>query len=50
MTARPYDTLANVYEWLTPDEVLTPTGSADLFAPVLEPLKRPARILDCAAG
>ena len=50
MTARPYDTLANVYEWLTPDEVITPTGSADLFAPVLEPLKRPARILDCAAG
>ena len=50
MTPRPYDTLANVYEWLTPDELLTPAGSTNLFAHVLEPLKRPARILDCAAG
>jgi len=50
MTARPYDTLANVYEWLTPDELLTPASSATVFAPWLEPLKRPARILDCAAG
>jgi SAM-dependent methyltransferase len=50
MCARPYETLAHVYEWLTPDELLTPAGSATAFAPLLEPLERPARILDCAAG
>jgi len=50
MCARPYDTLAHVYEWLIPDDLLTAAGSAAVFAPLLEPLGRPARILDCAAG
>jgi len=50
MSARAYDTLAHVYEWLIPDELATPTGSATVFVPLLEPLGRPARILDCAAG
>lgn len=50
MCARPYDTLAHVYEWLIPDELLTPADSAAAFAPLLEPLERSARILDCAAG
>jgi SAM-dependent methyltransferase len=50
MSARAYDTLAHVYEWLMPDELATPTGSATAFAPLLEPLRPPARILDCAAG
>ncbi|MBV9680399.1 MAG: class I SAM-dependent methyltransferase [Solirubrobacterales bacterium] len=50
MCARPYDTLAHVYEWLIPDDLLTPTGSAAVFATLLEPLERSARILDCAAG
>jgi SAM-dependent methyltransferase len=47
---RPYETLAHVYEWLIPDELLTPTASAAAFAPLLDALERPARILDCAAG
>ena len=46
----PYDTLAQVYEWLIPDNLLTPTGSAAVFAPLLESLERSAGILDCAAG
>ena len=50
MCARPYDTLADVYEWLIPDDLLTPAGSANAFLPLLEPLKPAARILDCAAG
>lgn len=50
MSARPYDMLAHVYEWLIPDELLTPAGSARIFAPLFEPLEGSARILDCAAG
>lgn len=50
MSARPYDTLAHIYEWLMPDELLTPAGSAAVFAPLLEAVDRSARILDCAAG
>jgi SAM-dependent methyltransferase len=50
MCARPYDTLADVYKWLIPDELLTPAGSAAVFVPLLEDLDRSARILDCAAG
>jgi SAM-dependent methyltransferase len=49
MGNRPYDTLAHVYEWLIPDDLLSPATSAATFAPLLE-LKPPARILDCAAG
>lgn len=50
MPALPYDALAEVYEWLLPDDLVTPAGSARAFSPLLEPLDRSARILDCAAG
>lgn len=50
MSGRPYDKLAQVHEWLIPEDLLTPTGSATVFSPLLEPLGRSARILDCAAG
>lgn len=50
MCPQPYDTLAHVYEWLIPDELLTPAGSAAAFMPLLEALERSGRILDCAAG
>lgn len=42
-----YGTLAAVYDWLVPDALLTPEGSAEAFAPLLEP---GSRVLDCAAG
>jgi SAM-dependent methyltransferase len=42
--------LAQVYEWLVPDDLITPAGSAAAFLPLLESLDRCARILDCAAG
>ncbi len=42
-----YGTLAAVYDWLVPDALLTPEGSAQAFAPLLEP---GSRVLDCAAG
>jgi SAM-dependent methyltransferase len=42
-----YRTLATVYDWLVPDALLTPEGSAQAFAPLLEP---GSRVLDCAAG
>jgi SAM-dependent methyltransferase len=45
-----YGTLAEVYEWLLPDELLEPAGSAAAFAGVLEGLPPGARVLDCAAG
>jgi len=45
-----YDRLADVYEWLVPDALLTPEGSADAFAPALAELPAGARLLDCAAG
>jgi SAM-dependent methyltransferase len=43
----PYDTLADVYDWLAPDGVLTPQGSAAAFEEHVEP---GARVLDCACG
>ena len=42
-----YDTIAAVYEFLVPDALLTPQGSADAFAAHVEP---GARVLDCACG
>ena len=50
MSPQPYDTLAEVYEWLVPDNLLTPEGSAATFSPLLDALDHSARILDCAAG
>lgn len=42
-----YDTIAAVYEFLVPPELLSPRGSADAFAEHVAP---GARVLDCACG
>ena len=42
-----YDTIAGVYEYLVPDALLSPRGSADAFAQYVAP---GARVLDCACG
>jgi SAM-dependent methyltransferase len=47
---RQYDTLASVYDWLVPDELLEPEGAAAAFAPLAAELPPGARVLDCAAG
>ncbi|HEX2103964.1 MAG TPA: class I SAM-dependent methyltransferase [Solirubrobacteraceae bacterium] len=45
-----YDTLAGVYEFLVPEPLLSPQGSADAFAPYLDDVEPGGRVLDCAAG
>jgi len=45
-----YDTLADVYDWLVPEALLTPEGSAAAFEMVLDELPAGARVLDCACG
>lgn len=50
MSEEPYGTLAGVYEWLMPDALLTPEGSAAAFAEVVDAVDPGARVLDCAAG
>ncbi len=45
-----YTSLAGVYEWLTPEPLLTPEGNLAAFAPWIEPLAAGARVLDCACG
>jgi SAM-dependent methyltransferase len=45
-----YETLAEVYEWLVPDELLSPEGSAAAFGDLLADLPPGPRVLDCAAG
>ena len=47
MADGPYDTIARVYEYLVPDALLSPRGSADAFADYVAP---GARVLDCACG
>jgi SAM-dependent methyltransferase len=47
---RSYDTLAEVYEWLVPEPLLTPSGAVEAFAAVVDRLDPGARVLDCAAG
>ena len=42
-----YDTIAAVYEYLVPDALLSPRGSADAFA---QYVPAGARVLDCACG
>jgi SAM-dependent methyltransferase len=42
-----YDTIAAVYEFLVPDALLTPQGSAEAFAAHIAPGDR---VLDCACG
>jgi 2-polyprenyl-3-methyl-5-hydroxy-6-metoxy-1,4-benzoquinol methylase len=46
----PYDDLAAVYDWLVPEALLTPQGSAAAFAAVTGALAPGARVLDCACG
>jgi SAM-dependent methyltransferase len=50
MAADDYDTLASVYDWIVPADMITPDGSAAAFLPYLEELPPGARVLDCAAG
>jgi SAM-dependent methyltransferase len=50
MAREPYGTLAGIYEWLMPENLLTPAGSVHAFAPVVDALAAGARVLDCAAG
>jgi len=45
-----YDTLAEVYDWLTPEALLEPEGSVAAFAMVVDELSAGARVLDCACG
>ena len=45
-----YDTLADVYDWLVPESLLAPEGSAAAFEMVLGELSPGARVLDCACG
>jgi SAM-dependent methyltransferase len=39
-----------VYEWLTPEPLLTPEGNVAAFAEWIDPLPAGARVLDCACG
>jgi SAM-dependent methyltransferase len=45
-----YRTLAEVYDYLVPEALLSPEGSAAAFATVTEELAPGARVLDCACG
>jgi len=45
-----YASLADVYEFLTPEPLLTPEGNVAAFAPWIDPLPAGARVLDCACG
>jgi SAM-dependent methyltransferase len=45
-----YDGLADVYDWLVPEALLTPEGTVAAFRGVVESLPPGARVLDCACG
>jgi len=45
-----YDSLAGVYDFLVPEALLDPEGSAAAFDGVLGELPAGARVLDCACG
>jgi len=45
-----YETLADAYDWLVPDALLDPAGSASALAPALAEVPAGGRVLDCAAG
>jgi 2-polyprenyl-3-methyl-5-hydroxy-6-metoxy-1,4-benzoquinol methylase len=49
MTDVAYDGLADVYEWLVPDALLTPEGTVAAFGGSVS-LPRGGRVLDCACG
>jgi SAM-dependent methyltransferase len=50
VNAPAYGTLAAVYEWLVPDDMVTPAGSAAAYDDALAELPAGARVLDCATG
>jgi len=50
MTHEPYGTLAEVYEWLIPEPMLTPEGCVKAYERIVHELRSDARVLDCAAG
>ncbi len=45
-----YQDLAAAYDWLVPEELLTPEGNAAMFDAPLATLEPGARVLDCACG
>jgi SAM-dependent methyltransferase len=45
-----YDSLADVYDFLVPESLLSPEGSAAAFSAVTAELAPGARVLDCACG
>lgn len=45
-----YGALSDVYEWLIPDDLVTPAGSVAAFDDPVKSLPPNARILDCACG
>lgn len=45
-----YGALPDVYEWLIPDAMLTPTGSVAAFGDLVKSLPPHTRVLDCACG
>ena len=45
-----YDDLAAVYDWLVPEELLTPEGNVAMFDEQLSELESRASVLDCACG
>ncbi len=45
-----YGVLSDAYEWLIPDEKLTPAGSVAAWGEVVHSLPPGARVLDCACG
>ena len=45
-----YGTLAAVYDFLVPEPLLSPEGSASAFEELLAGLEPGARVLDCACG
>jgi len=42
--------LSEVYDWLVPEQLLTPAGSVAAFAEAVGTLGAGARVLDCASG
>src|SRR5690348_13068485 len=50
MAHQPYGTLAEVYEWLIPESMLTPEGTVQTYERIVDELGPDARMLDCAAG
>jgi SAM-dependent methyltransferase len=50
ITVAGYGALADVYEWLVPDDKLTPAGAVAAFSDLVKSLPPRARVLDCACG